>query len=76
MCCWSTHSQRSTSNSVIYFQQARGAATRVKSSDTAFPHRFDYYDGGPWAIWHDRADTDPVHPVGHGKSYGQKLVTA
>lgn len=50
--------KRLTPNSVIYFQQAHGAASRVKPSDTAFPHRFDHYDGGPWAIWHDRADTD------------------
>jgi FAD/FMN-containing dehydrogenase len=50
--------KRPTPNSVIYFQQAHGAASRVKPSDTAFPHRFDHYDGGPWAIWHDRADSD------------------
>jgi FAD/FMN-containing dehydrogenase len=50
--------KRPTPNSVIYFQQAHGAATRVKSSDTAFPHRFDHYDAGPWAIWQDRGDTD------------------
>jgi len=50
--------KRPTPNSVIYFQQAHGAASRVKPGDTAFPHRFDHYDGGPWAIWHDRVDTD------------------
>jgi FAD/FMN-containing dehydrogenase len=49
---------RPTPSSVIYFQQAHGAASRVKPSDTAFPHRFDHYDTGPWAIWQDRADTD------------------
>jgi hypothetical protein len=50
--------KRPTASSVIYLQQAHGAASRVKPSDTAFPHRFDHYDGGPWAIWHDPADTD------------------
>jgi hypothetical protein len=50
--------KRPTPSSVIYFQQAHGAASRVKPSDTAFAHRFDHYDSGPWAIWQDRADTD------------------
>jgi hypothetical protein len=50
--------KRPTPTAVIYFQQAHGAASRVQPSDTAFPHRFDHYDGGPWAIWRDRADTD------------------
>jgi FAD binding domain/Berberine and berberine like len=50
--------KRPTPSSVIYFQQAHGAASRVKSADTAFAHRFDHYDSGPWAIWQDRADTD------------------
>jgi hypothetical protein len=50
--------KRPTPNSVIYFQQAHGAASRVKPGDTAFPHRFDHYDSGPWAIWQDRSDTD------------------
>ena len=50
--------KRPTPSSVIYFQQAHGAASRVKPTDTAFAHRFDHYDSGPWAIWQDRADTD------------------
>lgn len=50
--------KRPTPSSVIYFQQAHGAVSRVKPSDTAFPHRFDHFDSGPWAIWRDRADTD------------------
>ena len=50
--------KRPTPNSVIYFQQAHGAASRVRPSDTAFPHRFDHYDSGPWAIWQDRSDAD------------------
>ena len=50
--------KRPTPNSVIYFQQAHGAASRVEPSATAFAHRFDHYDAGPWAIWQDRADTD------------------
>ncbi len=50
--------KRPTSTSVIYFQQLHGAASRVKASDTAFPHRFDHYDCGPWSIWQDPADTD------------------
>ena len=50
--------KRPTPSSVIYFQQAHGATSRVKPSDTAFAHRFDHYDSGAWAIWQDRADTD------------------
>jgi hypothetical protein len=49
---------RPTANCVIYLQQLHGAAGRVKPGDTAFPHRFDHYDCGPWAIWQDPADTD------------------
>jgi hypothetical protein len=50
--------KRPTPNCVIYFQQLHGTASRVKASETAFPHRFDHYDCGPWAIWQDPADTD------------------
>jgi Berberine and berberine like len=50
--------KRPTPTSFIYFQQAHGAASRVKPGDTSFPHRFDHYDGGAWAIWQDPADTD------------------
>jgi hypothetical protein len=59
--------KRPTPSSVIYFQQAHGAASRVEPTDTAFPHRFDHYDGGPWAIWQDRGDTDRCI-VGHGNA--------
>jgi hypothetical protein len=30
--------------SAIAFQQLHGAASRVRSDDTAFPHRFDHYN--------------------------------
>jgi hypothetical protein len=50
--------RRPTPNCVIYFQQLHGAAARVKPGDTAFPHRFDHYECGPWAIWRDPAETD------------------
>jgi hypothetical protein len=49
---------RPTPTCVIYFQQLHGAASRVSPSETAFPHRFYHYDCGPWAIWHDPADTE------------------
>jgi FAD binding domain-containing protein/berberine-like enzyme len=50
--------RRPTQNCIIYLQQLHGAASRVPASDTAFPHRFDHYDCGPWAIWQDSADTE------------------
>ena len=50
--------KRPTPTCVIYFQQLHGAASRVSPSATAFPHRFYHYDCGPWAIWHDPADTE------------------
>jgi hypothetical protein len=50
--------KRPTPTSVIYLQQLHGAASRVGASDTAFPHRFDHYSGGPWAIWNDPADSE------------------
>lgn len=50
--------KRPTPTCVIYFQQLHGAAARVRPGDAAFPHRFDHYDCGPWAIWQDPADTD------------------
>ena len=53
------HAQRRpTPTCPIYFQQLHGAAARVKPGDTAFPHHFDHYDCGPWAIWQDPTDTD------------------
>lgn len=50
--------KRPTETSVIFFQQLHGAASRVGASDTAFPHRFDHYSGGPFPIWSDRAHTE------------------
>ena len=50
--------RRPTASCVIYLQQLHGAAGRVKPDATAFAHRFDHYDCGPWAIWQDPADTD------------------
>ena len=43
---------------MIYLQQLHGIAGRVPATETAFPHRFDHYDCGPWAIWQDPADTE------------------
>lgn len=50
--------KRPTPTSVIFFQQFHGAASRIGAGDTAFPHRFDHYSGGPFPIWNDRADTE------------------
>lgn len=50
--------RRPTASCVIYLQQLHGAAGRVKPDATAFAHRFDHYDCGPWAIWQNPADTD------------------
>ncbi len=44
--------------SAIYLQQLHGAASRVKATETAFPHRYDNYDCGPFAIWEDPADSE------------------
>ncbi len=44
--------------SQIYFQQWHGAASRVGMSETAFPHRYDHYEGGALAGWEDPADTE------------------
>src|SRR5262249_14097522 len=53
------HAQtRPTPICLIYFQQLHGAASRLKASETAFPHRFDHYDCGPFAIWQDPANTE------------------
>ena len=42
-----------TPQSAIGFQQIHGAATRVPSTATAFPHRFPHHDFFPTAIWTD-----------------------
>lgn len=43
--------------SAIYMQQLHGAASRVSATETAFPHRYDNYDCGAFAIWQNPADT-------------------
>lgn len=50
--------RRPTPTCVIYCQQLHGIASRVRVTDTAFPHRFDHYDCGPFAIWQDPSDTE------------------
>lgn len=47
-----------TPGSFFYLQQLHGAASRVKPSDTAFPHRYDHYNCGAMAGWDDQAQTD------------------
>lgn len=47
-----------TGTSVTYLQQLHGAASRIAAGDTAFPHRFAHYSGGPFPIWQDPADSD------------------
>jgi FAD/FMN-containing dehydrogenase len=49
---------RPTASCVIYLQQMHGAAARVATTATAFPHRFHHYDCGPFAVWQDAADSD------------------
>ncbi len=50
--------RKPTPTSVIYFQQLHGAASRIGATETAFPHRFDHYDCGPFAIWQNPADSE------------------
>jgi hypothetical protein len=47
-----------TTGSFIYMQQLHGAATRVRPTDTAFPHRYDHYNCGPLAGWDSPAETE------------------
>ena len=47
-----------TPGSFFYLQQLHGAASRVKPSDTAFPHRYDHYNCGAMVGWNDEADTE------------------
>jgi FAD binding domain-containing protein/berberine-like enzyme len=47
-----------TAGSFIYLQQLHGAASRVKPTDTAFPHRYDHYNCGAMAGWDDEAQTE------------------
>jgi hypothetical protein len=50
--------RKPTPLSVIYLQQLHGAASRVGTADTAFPHRFDHYNLGAMLETEDQADTD------------------
>ncbi len=45
-----------TPNGSIALQQLHGAATRVATSDTAFPHRHDHHVAWITPIWDDPAD--------------------
>jgi hypothetical protein len=47
-----------TPGSFFYLQQLHGAASRVKSAETAFPHRYDHYNCGAMAGWDDDSDTE------------------
>lgn len=46
--------------SSIYFQQIHGAASRVPVSETAFPHRYDYYNWGAHPATEDPADCEKM----------------
>jgi FAD/FMN-containing dehydrogenase len=50
--------RKPTPLSVIYLQQLHGAAGRVGTTDTAFPHRFDHYNCGVMLETEERADTE------------------
>jgi hypothetical protein len=47
-----------TPGSFFYLQQLHGAASRVKPTETAFPHRYDHYNCGAMAGWDDEAHTE------------------
>jgi hypothetical protein len=47
-----------TPGSFFYLQQMHGAASRVKATETAFPHRYDHYNCGAMAGWDDEAQTE------------------
>jgi hypothetical protein len=47
-----------TPGSFFYLQQLHGAASRVKPTETAFPHRYDHYNCGAMAGWDDEARTE------------------
>ena len=44
--------------SVIFLQQLHGAASRIRATETAFPHRYDHYNCGAVAAWDDPAETE------------------
>jgi len=46
--------------SSIYFQQIHGAASRVAVTETAFPHRYDYYNAGVHPATDDPADCEKM----------------
>jgi len=47
-----------TAGTFIYMQQLHGAASRVRVTDTAFPHRYDHYNCGPMAGWDSPTETE------------------
>jgi FAD/FMN-containing dehydrogenase len=47
-----------TNGSFIYMQQLHGAASRIRPTDTAFPHRYDHYNCGPLAGWDNPVETE------------------
>jgi FAD/FMN-containing dehydrogenase len=47
-----------TPGTFIYMQQLHGAATRIHTSATAFPHRYDHFNCGAMAGWDSPADTE------------------
>jgi FAD/FMN-containing dehydrogenase len=46
--------------SSIYLQQLHGRASRVTPTDTAFPHRYDHYSGGPHPGTDNPAEVDKM----------------
>ena len=49
-----------TPSSVIAFQQLHGAASRVASGDTAFPHRYDHYSAYVHPATDDAAESGKI----------------
>lgn len=47
-----------TPGSFFYLQQLHGAASRVRPTETAFPHRYDHYNCGAMAGWDNEAETE------------------
>lgn len=47
-----------TPGSFVYLQQLHGAASRVRPTETAFPHRYDHYNCGAMAAWDDDKQTE------------------
>jgi hypothetical protein len=47
-----------TPGSFFYLQQLHGAASRVKPTETAFPHRYDHYNCEAMAGWDNEGHTE------------------